>query len=1023
MSSQSYAQAQERTISGKVIDAASNEPLIGAEVVIRGTNIGTMVVASDGSFSLTYDLSVVTDPVLETSFLGYQTSKESILGKSVINIILRPSNEMLEELVVVGYGTSKKATLTGAIESVSSDEILTTKTASLAGALAGKIPGLLIMQTDGMPGAFTTTISVRGQGGPMFVIDGVVRNDATEFQKLSPEDIESISVLKDASAAIYGINSSNGVILVTTKKGQEGPVKITYNGNVGVMAPAKHIETLNVEEYWDNIQQLRFLNNTGNKLTPEALAEKKSHEYVDWYAATFKKATVTHNHNVSVSGGNEKLQGYANVGYQKDYGLLRSGDLGYDKYNLRGSLVFTPNKNWKVELGVSGHKDKRYQPGTWNDAFFFIMKMCHGMIPDTPIYVNGDSRYPYMPELGYDNPVVTSQKEYIGYKTWEEALLQTNASVEWSLPWVEGLKLRVKAAYDLKHNNNIAVQKNFDVYRADAEGKPYKAKTMVHNAPNMNDEASLFQRIFWQAMISYDRTFKDAHHVSATLAFEGRSEPYHYLRAQRFYDGSVFTSDMINMIPEDGMVGAGNTNLKRYMSLIGRFNYSYKDKYLVEFAFREDGSYRYHPDSRWGFFPVASVGWRISEEPFVKDNAPWITNIKIRASYGVSAEDAGNPYQYIPAWGYGGGYVMDDSGSFVRGFTPPAFANSKLTWVQSKLADIGLDINLWNGKLGLTLDYYQKDRTGLLANRLSGLPNHVGVSLPQENLNADRNCGFDMVLSHYNEVGEFWYSASFNVFMNRWMPTKVQRAPFRSSYDEWRNKTEGRWGDIGWGYNVLGQFQNLDQIHGEGSVIETTGNWGNFMTYPGDYIHEDVNGNGWIDGGDALPIFWNGKPKVSYGLNIAFGWKGIDFNMLWNGGSNYSVKYSEILAPVNGDANIPKIYADRWRLSDPFDLNSEWIPGKYPASHSTGTSNALESPANRLPGAYARLKSVELGYTLPKAVLAKARISNLRFYVNLLNPLLITNKDLGSFDPELKDGKAFGYPLSRTYSFGLSVSF
>ena len=342
------------------------------------------------------------------------------------------------------------------------------------------------------------------------------------------------------------------------------------------------------------------------------------------------------------------------------------------------------------------------------------------------------------------------------------------------------------------------------------------------------------------------------------------------------------------------------------------------------------------------------------------------------------------------------------------------------------MTNIGIDLSLWNGKLDFTGDIYRRTRDGILATRLQALPNTFGASLPQENLNSDMTQGIEISLGHKNTVGDFSYGITANFNFARWQVTYSERAPFRSSWDRWKNGSINRWGDIGWGYTVTGQYQSEEAIRNS-SVIES-GTYGMQKTLPGDYIHEDVNGDGIIDGDDQLPIFWNGDPKLNFGFTFYFSWKGIDFNMLWSGAGLYTAKYNEILGNVLAlqYSNSPAMYYDRWHKADIYDPDSEWISGTFPAVRRTDAdngSNRLESKVNRINASYVRLKNVELGYTFPKKLLRKALISNLRVYVNLTNPLIICNKYLRTYDPEISDGNGFQYPIQKSYNLGVNISF
>lgn len=1012
-----HAAEERKTVSGIVVDK-NDEPIIGANVFALNTTIG---IATDieGRFAMQVPGSIDR---LVVSYVG-MTSVEVAAGED-LRIVLQPHSE-LEEVVVVGYGAQKKASISGAISAVTNKDIVTTKSPSLAVALAGKVPGLNIRQTNGMPGSFSTDVNVRGMGTPLIIIDGVVRHDMTEFQKLVPEDVESITVLKDASAAIYGINSSNGAILVTTKSGTKGPLKVSLNMLFGVSSPTRHTEMMNGRQYWE-IRNEDGVNSGGTPYfgSREALEKAQALPSVDWYDETFKKATFQQQYSLTVEGGTDKISTYTSIGYQTDNGLLRSNDIGYEKYSFRTGTQFAPHRDLKINLSLSGYSDMRKQPGTWDDAFSYINRAAHGIIPTESIYANNNPLYFNRPEALGENSVQYADRDQVGYREWRDKLFSSNLSIVYSAPFLQGLEIKLSGAYDAKSSDEVAVQKNIRSYRYSAENDEY-ISIPDKFVPNIRNDKTLVYRLNTQASIGYKRLFAEAHNLNILGVFEVRQDKDSYLGGQRFYDGEFFPSDNIDQAPEASQKTYGHTGLFRYVSFIGRLNYDYRGKYLVEFAFREDGSYRYAPNQRWGFFPVVSGAWRISEEPFVRDNAPWITNLKIRGSWGRTGQDEGNAFQYVAGYDRYNGYVLDPSGRYTNGYRSTGLTNPYLSWTTSDTSDLGIDISLWGGKLDLTADIYRRDRKGLLADRYGSLPNIFGAKLPQENLNSERTEGFELMIGHRNTEGEFTYGVTANVSFNRTKNLHVERGPYSCSMDRWRNGSDNRWQGIGWGYLVSGQYQDFEQIR-NGVIEGYHDGQANATRLPGDYIHVDVNNDGMIDQNDMLPLFWTGAPKVNYGLTIYGAWKGLDFSMLWQGAGKYTVKHDAILGRVLDQhySNSPAMFYDRWHLKDAFDPESEWIAGKYPATRSDNAfqgSNNYESSRQRINGTYLRLKNIEVGYTIGS--LTKAGISKLRCYVNLTNPLIFCHRDLKSFDPEASDGAGFQYPLTRMCNLGINVTF
>ena len=1010
---------QEKEVFGTIVDASTGEVLVGVNIRVKNTDIGT-VSDMDGKFTI----SVNQGAELIFSYIGYKETVLKIGNQNTIKVPMLADNEMLDEVVVVGYGSQKKVSVTGAVASISGDDIKTSKTPSLMVALQGKIPGLVIRQNNGAPGAFDTNIRVRCMGEPMYVIDGVVRNDGSEFQRLNPEDIESISLLKDGAAAIYGINSQNGVIIVKTKTGNKGPVKVSYDGSVGFSKPTRVTEMMNSSQYWDIRNEDSFFS-TGTPYfsSREALQEYQALPSVDWYSAVFKKSAFQHQHNVKLEGGNDRIQSYASLGFMTDNGLLQSGDIGYNKLSFRSGTTIKINDRLSVDLILSGFTDLRKQPGTWNGAFFYLNKATNGTIPSETIYANNNPNYFNRPMPLNDNPVQFADRDVFGYREWRTRLFQSTVGVNYAIPYVPGLKIRLQGAYDNKGYTDTKVQKRCVNYTYSASNDTYSPSDNYN--PSISDETTNTTRVNMQGQLIYHNEFNKKHFVDMTAVIEAREDNSRYIKAYREYEGDFFTIDNIDRAPTNGQQTSGWTDKITLLSVIGKFSYDYAHRYMVEFAFREDGSYRYAPDQRWGFFPVVSAGWRISEESFIKGHTDIVTNLKLRGSYGVSGEDAGNPFQYLPSYTGYNGYVISSDGKFTNGFTNSGLVNRELTWVTSKTINLGVDLTLWDGKLDFSADIYRRDREGLLTTRANSLPNTFGASLPQENLNSDRNQGFEFMIGHSGSVNDFRYSVSGNMNIGRWQVIYSERAPFKSSYDRWRNSNINRWGDIGWGYKVIGQYQNYDQIRN--GVIETT-KFGNSKTLPGDYIHQDTNGDGVINDKDQLPDFFTGQPKLNFGINFNASYKGFDFTMLWQGAGMYSLRYGEILGEVlaNNYANSPSFYYDRWHLEDIYDPNSEWIPGKYPAARRTNDDNGanrLESDIRRVNATYLRLKNAELGYTFPKGWLKGTGLSNLRLYVNCFNPFVICNSYLRNFDPEIVDGNGFQYPLQKSYNFGVNLTF
>lgn len=1006
-------------IAGKVVDE-NQEPIIGASVMILNTTQGT-VTDLDGNFELE---AVSGEAKLQVSFIGYKSRILTWNGRSVLKIVLQEDNKLLDEIVVVGYGTQKKGNLTGAISTIKTEEITTTTHSSLAQSLQGKLPGLQIRQQSGEPGEFNTDINIRGFGQPLYVIDGIVRDGSGEFQRLSPNDIENISILKDASAAIYGLNAANGVILVTTKKGIAGRPKFSYNGVFGWQKPTDIPKMANAAQYLEMTNDAN-VNVGGNPSITREELQKWQHglpgyESTDWYKEAIRNSAPITQHDFSVRGGNEAVNYYLSFGYLGEKGLLKSNEINYNKYTVRSNVTAKLNKYLTADVMISGRIDSREYPG---DNFYWIFKGTRVSLPTERPYANSNTKYPAKVTLG-TNPVLMSYKDKVGYGESKNKAFQSSASLTYNAPFLDGLQVKGTVAYDSNNTLGKNLVKKHNVYTYISETDTYLPE--AQNDPSwISNAVTDNNRLVLQAQLSYDHTFAKAHHVGATLVYEQKKEWLRYSWLKRQYE--FYTNDQINQAAKNNQETDGYEDEKAFMSYIGRLNYDYLGKYLIEYAFRYDGSYRYAPGSRWGFFPVVSAGWRISEESFIKNNLHFVDNLKIRASYGTVGENAGDPFQYILGFSTtGGGFYEFSDGSFTSGAASPGIVNPNLTWYKSKIKDVGIDIGLFNGALNMEFDVYQRDRTGLLSKRNLSLPNTFGGSLPEENLNSDRVQGLDFVISHHNKINDFYYGLSFNFNFARTKKIYTERAPYRSSWDKWKNGNTDRWQDVLWGYDQVGQYQSREEII-HAPVIDTS--LGNTRVLPGDYIYRDANGDGLIDAKDQLPLFWGGQPKLHYGFTVNAQWKGFDLNMLFQGSGKYTVRFNEVYSEILCfKGNTPAYFYDRWHLSDPYDSNSEWVPGKWPAVRyaENMTGNYRESQIWRRDASYLRLKSLEIGYTIPSKYTKKYFLESVRIYGNAHNLLTFADSFVKPFDPEKIEGNynaGLNYPLTKNFNVGINVTF
>ena len=1005
-----YAQQQTTgTITG-----VDGSPIAGVTVTVRGTDRQTLTNAS-GHFSI----AASPGDILVLSAIGYVSQDVMIDNTLVVTATLEADEAGIEEVVVVGYGTQRRESITSAISTIQAEDIVTTTNPSLSQSLQGKIPGLQIRHQNSEPGAFSSTMSIRGFGSPLFVIDGIVRDGQTEFNQLNPNDIESITVLKDASAAVYGLDAANGVIMVTTKKGARGKPTFNYIGVAGVQSPTNIPQMSNAAQYLEMYNDAIFFRDGAYSISQEELdlwrAGGEGYQSTDWYKETFKNSAWQQQHDFSVRGGSEAIDYFVSLGHFNEDGLFRSNDMQYNRYNFRSNLGAQLTKDLKLDVMMSGRHSMREYPG--GDGFIWMYKGSVVSHPHERPYINDDPNYPAN-IFFQQNPVIMSQSDYAGYTENKDKQFQSQIMLTYDIPFVEGLKAIGTAAYDSRNRFDKNVWKNYTVYNQDLTSE-------VINPPRISNWANDVDRLVFQGQLTYDRNFSNKHNVGGTLVYEQTQYRGRNTYAWREYE--FFTTDVMDYA--SGLQrNSGAEDERATMSYIGRFNYDFMGKYMAGFSFRYDGSYRYAPERRWGFFPAASAGWRVSEENFFKNNISFINDLKIRGSYGQIGENVGSPFQHVlgftPAPTQGAEFT---NGSYTGGLGAPGIINPYFTWVKSAIADVGIEGSLFGGKLTFEADYYQREKTGMLKTRTGDLPNTFGGSMPVENLESELTKGFDFVISHRNRAGEFNYGISGNMNLARTMRKIVDQADPRSSREQWRNGMADRYNDFVWGYNRIGQFQNFEEIYT--GTIHGTGELGNALVLPGDYIFEDVNGDGIINERDMLPIFRNRNPKMFFGLVLDAEYKNFDVNVVMQGAAFNTIRFNEVFSLMFfNNGNLPAYFHDRWRLEDPYDPDSEWVAGEWPATRFSENMqhSYRESDAWRKNAAYLRVKSVELGYRLPSSLTNRYNLKGVRVYVNGLNLFTFSDSFLKQFDPERFEGDynaGYNYPMIQSFNFGINVSF
>lgn len=1030
----SPAWAQTRNITGSVTDE-NGEPLIGA--VVKLANDPKVIASTDldGNFKLPVSAKGKT---LEVTYIGYVTKKVQLTSATTYKIKMTEDATSLEDVVVVGYGTQKKATLTGAVSQITGKDVALTKNQDAKNMLTGKIPGVRVTQNTAEPGEFGYgNFDIRGYGSsPLIVVDGVPRGN---LERIDPNEIESISVLKDASAAIYGARGGNGVILVTTKQGAEGKAKVSYSMYYGIQTPAEVLRPVGSVNRMilSNEKSMRSLTDPRLTYTDEQIDAYRNGTLTstDWYDAVMASSAPQQQHNVSISGGTKAVKYFMNFGYMDQKGFLKSNDIDYHRYNFRSNLEVEVAKGFTVTTKLGAIIDTRERPYT--DVWQIFGNLWRS-VPDQSVYANGNSQYLQKPDQDIMNPVASMSIDQSGYKNNHNKIISSSFEGKYDIPWVKGLQLKAMFSYDNTIRDNATWQKEYNEYTYDAATDTYTK--YPKNGPNkLTRSYNNNWSTLWQAAVSYNNKFGD-HSVSALALYEETYSKGDDISASRYFSLQIpylYAGDA-----EDQVGTGGNLSEVARRAIVGRVNYDYAGKYMVDFSFRYDGSSIFNKGHQWGFFPSVSGGWRISEEKFIKDNLKFVDNLKLRASYGEMGDDSAANWQFISGYNYpntsGGiynnypkGYVFD--GSVVNSLGFRSAPNPNITWYKIKTANIGIDLTLWRGLLGVTAEVFQRDRSGLLATRNATVPGTFGSTLSQENLNSDRTKGFELELTHYNHIGKLNYYARANMSLTRTQRRYIERNPSGNSYANWTSTSNtNRYNDIWFGYSGNGRWQDFNQI--ANSPTYGMGN-GQNSTLPGDYIYEDWNNDGVIDANDKHPIATTisqgsdakdkrNYPLMNFGISLGGDYHGFDVAMTFQGAAMSYVAYGDQLAsPLGWNGNALEYFMDRWHptdpKADPYDPNNTWIAGTYAYGAKTADVNSTFAIQK---GDYIRLKTAEIGYTFPKRWTTKVGIQSLRIYVNGYNLFTITG--VKGMDPE-KPAQLYGqmYPLNRTYNFGANVTF
>lgn len=1037
------------TVQGIVTDAQNGEPLPGANVVLEGTSQGTTT-DSEGRYSLQVPDGEGT---LVFSFVGYSTREIPVEGRSEINVTLKPG-VMAEEVVVTGYGgTQQERTITGSVSSINAEELTQTNATSLSDALVGKVAGINTRKPSGRPGA-GTQIQIRNMGDPLFVIDGVPKDEG-QFNNLDYSDIQDITILKDASAAaIYGVRASNGVVLVTTKTGErEQDIQVNFDSYYGWQRWTRFPEPASAATfYWARAQS--DVNNTG-------ATGRTQEEYQNWveggegYQGTNWKDFATQEmpapqsyFNVSASGGIENATFYASVSrFAEEAVFTNFNERGapFNRTNLQLNVEATPFDRLTVGARLNARIEQTQNPGLpgvddlWRPMWGILQQW-----PTFQPYANGNPEYPQTTNR-INSQIATLTYGTSGYFHDDWRVAQPQLEMEFQI--AEGLTASGTYAYYYANQNLNTFEYTYDTYSYDEDTDTYEV-TGGNANPYRDKEDNNIEEHNLQARLNFDRTLAEVHNVSADLAveFNERHEYGVFLK-------STPPTNEISLINFDDLDRMDDYDFEqKRMGFALRANYNYDDRYLLEVAGRYDGTYKFAPGQRWGLFPSGSIGWRISNEPFYEGTglSEVLTNLKIRASYGQTGSDDFNgkapgdgigDYRYLTGYNFNADQRSVFDGQPVIGISPRDQPEAGISWLRSNMANVGIDFGLWDGRLSGTVEGFYRERDGLLAQRYDVLvPVEADVTVGRENLNSDANIGMEGSLEYTEAVGDIQFTVGGNATYSRRRATDIYKPRFANSWDEYRNGVEGRWTGLNWGYQVIGQFQSQEEI--DGYPVDIDGQDNNTLL-PGDFKYEDVNGDGIINYLDQRPIGYNGlgapnpSPVFNFGFNGSLQYEGADLSFTFAGGAGYSYERNvEVKFPFQANGNGPEyLYNDAWHRENPFDQSStEWNSGKYPPirqnafAHSSYNSSTFWVTNVR----FVRLENLEIGYTVPTGIIDVIGAQDLRVYVRGTNLFSVDNMREYDIDPETtgrtpgganSGGSGLQYPKTQEFTIGVNLSF
>lgn len=1016
--------AQKIQISGTVTGASDGQALIGVSILEAGTSNGA-VTDIDGNYSITAE----AQGKLVFSYIGFSTQEVAINNQASINIVLSDDATQLDEVVVVGYGREKKSTLTGAVASIDNEQLTQVPVANSANLLAGRVPGVMTRQNSGLPGSENTQIRIRGYAGsPLVLVDGI----QTSFDRVDPNDIETITVLKDAAAAVYGARAGNGVILVTTKRGKSGPAKITYNGSFTSMSASRLFQQVNTDQYIELVRESDLLDGGGldATFTDEDVQRfgnrEPGYEGGDWVNGLIKNNAPMHQHSLSVSGGTDDIRYFTSFGLVDQESYFRSRDYDYGRYNARTNIDARIDNNLSFNLDLSYRFEKTERAGNNISAMMTELATTEPVFPTSlPDPSIGEA----FSGFSQRNPISSSKRDVAGFWDRDEDVIIGRLGLKYDAPFLQGLSARAEVGLTRYNRSIKQFAKPTDLYEYQPETDTYLLQATQRVVSSVSDNQFRRTQLYPLVSLTYDRSV-GSHDFKVLGLYEQITREFSQFGASRI--------DLLSLAIPELFIGSQNNQTNSgssgsdigRKSYVGRFNYVFQDKYLFEATFRADGNVLFSPETRWGYFPSFSAGWVLSEESFMNiGNGGPLDFLKLRASYSQLGDDTANGlngFDYLTGYELQNPIILGDNVAEptirTRGLTNPL-----LTWEEMTVYNIGVEARFWNGKLSLEAELFYRKREGIIAQNIEAVPSTFGADLPVVNINSQENQGIEISAVYQERFGDFRLelAPNFSLAQARWLDVRSQEA-FEDPDQKRLFELDGQRVNRRVGYLSDGIFMSQAEIDNHPVVQDDNEN---STLRPGDIRYIDRDGDGVITFRDQDEIaFATGIPEIVYGMNVGLQYKNFRLNALIQGASRFAINISGSARTMFSNQSIPLTYQYdlRWQpdLNNPTE-NINPNAALPAATQSPSFNNSRNSDFWIKNVTYFRLKNLNLSYTLPASLLNKSDIDQAEIYVAGENLLLLTNLGIykNSFDPEFEPGSPTQrLPITRSLAVGVRIT-